>query len=63
MSNRRRAHALIFAGSIIFAFLLQLTPLPLALAAFKPYWLALVMIYWAIEAPVDQPRWLAHCRH
>ena len=51
MSNRRRAHALIFAGSIIFAFLLQLTPLPLALAAFKPYWLALVMIYWAIEAP------------
>ena len=51
MSNRRRAHALIFAGSIIFAFLLQLTPLPLALAAFKPYWLALVTIYWAIEAP------------
>ena len=49
--NRRRAQFFIFSGSILFAFLLQLTPLPQAMLVFKPYWIALVLIYWAIEAP------------
>ena len=31
--------------------LLQLLPLPPALEPFKPYWIALALIFWAIEAP------------
>ena len=49
--SRRRAQLLIFFGSIVFAFLLQLTPLPETILLLKPYWIALVLIYWAIEAP------------
>lgn len=49
--NRGRAHAWLFVGSIAFAFLLQLMPLPQAVAALKPYWLALVLMYWLIETP------------
>ena len=49
--TRRRAQFLIFTGSILLAFLLQLTPLPHLILEFKPYWLALVLVYWAIETP------------
>ena len=49
--NRNRARIWLFAGSIAFAFLLQLMPLPLMLAPLKPYWVGLVLIYWAIETP------------
>lgn len=49
--SRRRTQAFIFAGSIVLAFLLQLTPLPQSVLPFKPYWIALVLIYWSIEAP------------
>jgi rod shape-determining protein MreD len=49
--NRRRAQTLIFVGSIVLACLLQLTPLPQSMLPYKPYWIALVLIYWAIEAP------------
>jgi rod shape-determining protein MreD len=49
--NRRRTHLLIFGASLLLAFLLQLTPLPQSMLPFKPYWIALVLIYWAIEAP------------
>jgi rod shape-determining protein MreD len=49
--NRRRAQLLIFACSFLLAFLLQLAPLPATFLPFKPYWVALVTIYWAIEAP------------
>jgi rod shape-determining protein MreD len=49
--NRQRAQLLLFIGSIVLAFLLQLTPLPQDLLPFKPFWLALVLVYWAIEAP------------
>lgn len=49
--NRRRVQMLIFIGSIVLAFLLQLTPLPQALLPLKPYWIALVLIYWSIETP------------
>ncbi|MBL0164731.1 MAG: rod shape-determining protein MreD [Xanthomonadales bacterium] len=49
--NRRRVQMLIFVGSIVLAFLLQLTPLPQALLPLKPYWIALVLIYWSIETP------------
>jgi len=49
--NRARARALFFYGSIAFAFLLQLMPLPLLILPLKPYWVGLVLIYWAIETP------------
>jgi len=49
--NRNRARTWLFVGSIAFAFLLQLMPLPELLAPLKPYWVGLVLIYWAIETP------------
>ena len=49
--NRNRARTWLFAGSIAFAFLLQLMPLPQLLLPLKPYWVGLVLIYWAIETP------------
>jgi len=39
--NRNRARTWLFAGSIAFAFLLQLMPLPELLAPVKPYWVGL----------------------
>jgi rod shape-determining protein MreD len=49
--NRARALDWLFAGSLAVAFLLQLLPLPAPLLALKPYWVGLVLVYWAIEAP------------
>jgi len=49
--NRARAHAALFWGSLLGCYLLQLMPLPQALLPLKPYWLALALIYWALEAP------------
>ena len=49
--TRQRAQMWLFIGSIVLAFMLQLLPLPQPLLPFKPFWLALVLIYWAIEAP------------
>jgi len=43
--------AWLFGGSLAIAFMLQLMPLPQPLLPFKPYWVGLVLIYWAIEAP------------
>ncbi|WP_430540634.1 rod shape-determining protein MreD [Pseudoxanthomonas sacheonensis] len=37
--------------SIIIALLLGLLPLPGLLQPLRPYWLALIMAYWVIEAP------------
>ena len=49
--NRSRAFNLLFWGSLVVCYLLQLMPLPLPLLPFKPFWLALVLIYWSLEAP------------
>ena len=49
--NRSRANAILFWGSIVLCYLLQLMPLPQALLPFKPYWLALILVYWALETP------------
>lgn len=50
MSRRSRASWLLL-GSIVVAWLLQLLPLAHALLPFKPWWLALVLIYWSLETP------------
>ena len=39
-----------FAGTMVFALLLMLVPLPGVLEPFKPYWPALVLLYWALES-------------
>lgn len=49
--NRNRTNSLVFGCSLLLCYLLQLMPLPYGLAVFKPFWLALVLIYWALEAP------------
>ncbi len=49
--SRSRAQGWLFGGSLAIAFVLQLMPLPQLLSPFKPYWVALVLIYWAIELP------------
>ena len=49
--SKQRTQFWIFAGSLILSLLLMLMPLPEALAPLKPYWPALVLIYWTLEAP------------
>lgn len=51
MTTRQRSHLWLFATSVLIAYLLQLLPLPQAMAPFKPYWLALILLYWALEEP------------
>jgi len=48
MTSNRESRSLIFL-TIMTAALLSLLPLPEALLPFKPYWVALVMIYWSLE--------------
>jgi rod shape-determining protein MreD len=48
MTSLRESRSLIFL-TIIAAMLLSLLPLPAALLPFKPYWLAMVLIYWSLE--------------
>ena len=48
MTTNRDSYRLIFL-TITVAVLLSLLPLPDALAPFKPYWVAMVVIYWSLE--------------
>ena len=48
MKSRRESRSLIVL-TILTAILLSLIPLPEVLAQFKPYWVALVVIYWSLE--------------
>lgn len=48
--NRQRLSSWLFAGTLIFALGLMLVPLPGALEPFKPYWPALVLLYWSLES-------------
>jgi rod shape-determining protein MreD len=48
MNARRESRGLIFL-TIMIAVLLSLLPLPDFLLPFKPYWVALVVIYWSLE--------------
>lgn len=49
--NRLRQSNWLFLASLLAAFMLQLLPLPAAAEVFKPWWLALLLIYWALDAP------------
>jgi rod shape-determining protein MreD len=48
MTSLRESRTLVML-TIVAAILLALLPLPEALLMFKPYWVALVMIYWSME--------------
>jgi len=48
MKHNRESRSLIFL-TIVMAILLALIPLPDLMMPFKPYWLALVIIYWSLE--------------
>jgi rod shape-determining protein MreD len=39
-----------FIGTLAFALLSMLVPLPGVLEPFKPYWPALILLYWALES-------------
>lgn len=47
---RRRDHPGTFFLTLAVAFVLTLLYLPPALDTFRPYWIALVLIYWCLEA-------------
>jgi rod shape-determining protein MreD len=57
--NRSRAQGWIFTGSLVLSLLLMLAPLPVAVQPLKPYWPALVLLYWTLEAPERVPIGLA----
>ena len=48
MKHNRERRSLIFL-TILAAILLSLVPLPEVLLPLKPYWVALVVIYWSLE--------------
>src|SRR5690348_18248001 len=48
--NRQRLGLWWFVGTLVAALLSMLVPLPDVLEPFKPYWPALVLLYWSLEA-------------
>lgn len=48
--NRQRLSLWWFIGTLVFALLSMLVPLPDVLEPFKPYWPALVLLYWSLES-------------
>jgi len=50
MSRRRHQPGLIIA-TLLVALMLTIVPLPVALQWYRPYWTAMVLIFWCVEAP------------
>jgi rod shape-determining protein MreD len=48
--SRQRLSFWWFVGTLALALLLMLVPLPGVLEPFKPYWPALVLLYWTLES-------------
>lgn len=48
--NKQSLGRWLFSGTLVVALLLMLVPLPGVLEPFKPYWPALVLLYWTLEA-------------
>ena len=48
--NRQRLSMWWFIGTLVFALLSMLVPLPDVLEPFKPYWPALFLLYWTLES-------------
>lgn len=58
---RWRTSNTLFVASLVLAVLLMLVAMPPVLVPFKPYWLALVLLYWVIESPDRLDLGLAFC--
>ena len=48
--NRQQLSQWWFIGTLLAALLSMLVPLPAMLEPFKPYWPALVLLYWSLES-------------
>ena len=48
--SKPRVSLLWFVGTLVFAVLSMLIPLPAPLQPFKPYWPALFLLYWSLES-------------
>ncbi|MDF3983906.1 rod shape-determining protein MreD [Luteibacter sp. PPL201] len=48
--NKVRVRQLWFAATLFFSLMLMLIPMPGPLAPFKPYWPALVLLYWCLQS-------------
>lgn len=48
--SRSRASRWLFVGSLVIALAAMLVPLPDVLEPFKPYWPALMLLYWCLES-------------
>lgn len=49
--SRQRASGRLLLISLLVALLFSLAPMPAVLQPFRPFWLALVLCYWLLEAP------------
>ena len=59
--SRLREGGWVLPVSLVVALLLGLLPLPGPLQPLRPFWLALVLAYWVIEAPSRAGLGLAFC--
>ena len=48
--NRQRVALFWFSATVAVSLIAMLVPLPAVLQPFKPYWPALVLLYWALES-------------
>jgi len=48
--NKQRLTLLWFSATLVIALLAMLVPVPAPLQPFKPYWPALVLLYWSLES-------------
>jgi rod shape-determining protein MreD len=48
--NRQRVRLLWFIATLVISLLLMLVPLPGPIEPMKPYWPALVLLYWAMQS-------------
>jgi rod shape-determining protein MreD len=48
--NRARVRTLVFTGLLLLSLLLMIMPLPAVISPFKPYWPALVLLYFTLES-------------
>jgi rod shape-determining protein MreD len=51
MSNARALRQLPVLITLLVAFMLMITPLPAAAEPFRPDWIALVLVFWAMTVP------------
>jgi rod shape-determining protein MreD len=51
MSNARASRQLPVLITLLIAFMLMITPMPAVAEPFRPDWLALVLIFWAMTVP------------